>query len=273
MSLRMYLACLSLSCLFACGKNAKEQEQPARQFSSNINQNDPVIQQMADINGPVRLRKPKDNENLILPQQLEKEFFQVELPGMVFSASRDSDGYATINNYPTQWEGKGRITRFDGYAEDSPFSDAHCKVIRAMNKFGGGKMARSAFRSLIKIEVPPFVSSRFDVAVADAARKSGIYGPIFSVKNSVQRWRGTQDLNFSETSISRLYGHLDDLKDQLNLAIKGNENKSGEYELIITSGDILCDLITGAATLTMHFPIQGEEKVIKVIYDKFLVTL
>lgn len=275
MRIKICMISMWLGLTFSCYQRPIEDQVHAHEEpSSNMNLNRPVLSHSSDSNEQPEVWRPIRDEDPKEPHaNLENRLFKVEHGGLEFDAKWEGNGYVTILNYPLEWRGQASLTRFDGNADEVPFSKDHCEVIRAMNKFGGGVMTRSAFHSLVKLEAPPFLSSGFLVAVADAARKSEIYAPILSLKNAVQRWQGTLDISFSEASISLIYGHIEGLERQLNIAITGSENKFDEYELIITSGDILCDLVSGDAIMIMSFPIENENRVIKVIYQKLRVML
>jgi hypothetical protein len=204
--------------------------------------------------------------------QPKDQTFPVEFGGLSFTAKLDSKGYVTILDYPSEWVGKAKITRFDG-EEKSPFSKEHCDGIKAMNKHGGGGIVRTAFHSVLKFDVPPFLSTGFIVALRETAQKAGIYMPATELKNPVQRSNGKINLNLSDASISLLLGSLGELNEQLDLRLKGMENDDMEYTVIVRAGDVLCDLVSGDATMTMFFPIEDEAKVIKVTYNRLEVKL
>ena len=46
-----------------------------------------------------------------------------------------------------------------------------------------------------------------------------------------------------------------------------------EQQVSVYSADIICDLISGAATMSMIYSIQGQDQVIKVVYEPMKVKL
>ena len=85
--------------------------------------------------------------------------------------------------------------------------------------------------------------------------------------------KGNIEIFFGEKAISRQIGNFEELTGQLDLSHKGSLQGSFEQKLIIASGDVLCDLISGEAKMVMSYPIENEEKVIRVDYMPVEVRL
>lgn len=190
------------------------------------------------------------------------------------SATVDEIGNVTIQNYPSEWTGKLTLKRFDGQSGDkTPFSKGHCERLKTMIDYGQGLLVRTAYHSLLSFETPAFLSYDFMEAIRDSAKNAEIELSAFELLNRVDIRDGTLDLELDEFAISRLIGDIMPLKEQLNLARKGNEKGPFEKDVIVNSGDILCDLAHGNARITMNYPIKSQKRYIKVIYDRMEVHL
>jgi hypothetical protein len=73
-------------------------------------------------------------------------------------------------------------------------------------------------------------------------------------------------LVFKDGAISNILGDTKDFSHDLNVGKFGMEIGDNEKQLLIYSGDILCDLISGNAELVISYPINNENSVIKVKY-------
>ena len=200
---------------------------------------------------------------------------EIEFGGMKLLATVDGIGSVTILNYPDVWEAKVALMRFDGQtAGEPPFSPSHCERIRSIASIGySGSFVRNGFHSIISFEVPAFLSSDLMQAVADAAQSAGLNFSALYLTNPVDKIYNFLDLSLSDGAISNLLGHIEALREQLHLGQKGMEKGSFEKSVTVYSADVICDLISGAAKITMTYPIKGEDRFIKVVYKPMEVRL
>lgn len=199
--------------------------------------------------------------------------FSIRYGGLKLSAISDSAGNVTILDYPSEWHGRVTLTRFDGNSDYPPFSKSHCEIIRSMAASGFGSMIRNAYRSLLIFEIPAFLSSEFIGAVQESALSDGIKLSIPVVKNAVDSMNSVIDLSLTDISIARTIANTSMLAEQLHLGYNGAEIDPFHKQVIVTSGDILCDLASGEAILTMTYPIVGESRTLRVIYGPLEVKL
>lgn len=77
--------------------------------------------------------------------------------------------------------------------------------------------------------------------------------------------------------MSRHIGDFEELLGQLNLSQKGLVKGPYEQKIIVTSGDIICDLISGDARMSMTYPIDNrsdnQQHMTKVVYQPLEVKL
>jgi hypothetical protein len=187
--------------------------------------------------------------------------------GYNFVGQVDDIGAVTILNYPDEWQGEITLIRFDDQNIQSPFSPDHCQSIRDKASNGGFEVGiRGSYRSRVSFEVAPFLSYDFKKAIFEAIQATG--NPINAIflRNPVNDLSGIAKLSITDGAISRLTGPLQTLEKQLSLSLNGLLIGPFEKHLIITSGDILCDFANKNATLEMTYTIDGDDKLIKVIY-------
>lgn len=200
--------------------------------------------------------------------------FEVSLGNVKLQAIADTDGNVTIIDYPMEWRGQMVLVQFDGKVGTySPFSEQHCQEIKGLALNGFRELVRNGYHSLLIFDLPVFLSHEFITAIYQSARNAGIESSFYTVKNSVNGMNSHVDLMLSNTSTSLAIGHLSVLNEQLHLGQKGVEEDPLKLQVTVYSGDIICDLISGAAKLTMNYPISHEDRAIKVVYEPLKVKL
>ncbi len=194
--------------------------------------------------------------------------------GNKISATVDDMGNVNILNYPAEWQGKATLVRFDGQNIESPFSLSHCEEIRAVAASGvGNLLVRSGYHSKLIFERAPFMSYEFVEAIKGAAKKAGLNFPSYILKNSIDLLKNTAELSFNTAATSLIIGKIGELEQQLDLGRKGAFKGPLEQMVIVSSGDLMCDLISGNATLSITYPIQNEDRAIKISYEPLQVKL
>jgi hypothetical protein len=138
-----------------------------------------------------------------------------------------------------------------------------------MSEQGFGIIVRSAFHSLLSVEIPPFLSSDFMYAIIKSAEEAGIKRAAFHLTNPVDVINSTMELKLDDSAISPIIGDMGFIEDQIYIARRGMEVNSFEKHLLVNAGDILCDLAQGKAHIIIKYGInsENENKVITVIYD------
>lgn len=215
-----------------------------------------------------RVQQKSEGGDLNLPADTRRPSLRIEFGGMKLSATIDEIGTVTILNYPDHWEGEAALIRFDGTTTgEEPFSPRHCEHIRhTASVTHSGSFVRNGFHSLVSFEIPAFLSSEFMTVVREAAEAAGLNFSALYLKNPVDKINNHLDLTLSDTAISGLLGNIGALKEQVHLGRKGMEKGPLEKEVILYSADLICDLISGDAKITMTYPISGENRAIKVTY-------
>lgn len=203
-----------------------------------------------------------------------RSVLEIAFGGTKLLVAINAIGDVTILNYPNDWEGNAKLLRYEGQMpEEGAFSSNHCARIRniASNPYSKS-LVRNSFQSLISFEIPAFLSSHLLAKIRDTATAAGISFPAFHLKNPLDGI-GKLELTLSNKAISNLLGNIGVLKEQLHLDQKGIETNGLEKEVTIYSGDIICDLISGDAEMSMTYPIKGEKRVLKVIYKPLKISL
>jgi hypothetical protein len=213
-------------------------------------------------------------EAVTKPEVISKHIkFNIDLGDINLTASVDKMGNVIISNYPVEWLGKVTLDRFDGQiGVEAPFSPTHCDNIRDMasNK-PIGALVRSGYHSLITFEVPPFMSYDLMEAITNSAQAAGANFTSFYLNNPIDKIHSKLELSLNDNAISNLIGNIAALKEQLHLGQKGMLKGPFKQQVLVYSADIICDLISGAATISMIYPIKGQNQVIKVIYEPMKV--
>jgi hypothetical protein len=201
--------------------------------------------------------------------------FDMDFGDNKLAAIVDEAGNVTISNYPAKWQGEVTLTRFDGQVGiKAPFSPAHCQNIRNMASHEQmSALVRSGYHSLISFEVPIFLSYDLLEIITKSAQAAGVNLTSFYLNNPVDKIRSKIELTLNDNAISNLIGNVETLKEQLHLGQKGMLNGPFEHQIFVYSADIICDLISGAATMGMIYSIQGESRVIKIMYEPMKVEL
>lgn len=202
------------------------------------------------------------------PFPIENEFnsFEVHNREITLSAQINSFGEAKILEYPAEWRSHANLARYDGGAK-SPFSKEHCQEIRKLAETGGGIFIRNSHHSLVEFLMPFFLTYEFSFAVVEAAEAAGLPTTNLEIVNPPQTiGSGTLELRFKDDAISPKSGDVEYLYEQLHFRYKGID-KGARRILTVFSGDILCDLAEGNVEMIMTYPIKGEERTVKLIYD------
>lgn len=130
------------------------------------------------------------------------------------------------------------------------------------------------YHSELIFEKPAFLSNELMEPVRDAAKAAGIpnyYG--LYLTNPVDTIHGEIEVTFSDQAISHHIGSYQVLFDQINLSRNGIMTGPFEQMVIVTAGDIICDLISGDAKMAMIYRVPNEDRVIKVHYSPLEVKL
>jgi hypothetical protein len=185
-----------------------------------------------------------------------------------------NDGTITVD-YPSKLHGFIKLLRFDGDIKQDtiPFSKNHCKEIHSMAKYGAGLLVRTAYRSVLSFEIPAMISSSFVTELTKKSRTLGYSTPEITIKNPLIYHGGVIRIILDENSIAQKIGNIKYLEDQLNLSTNGTDIDSYHKKIIVTSGDIICDLAFGQAKIEISYPIKDEDKMVKVIFDKLDTTI
>ncbi len=207
------------------------------------------------------------------PVKFEVKFDGLKLLAMTQTPKNYNYGTISILDYPPEWRSKGFLIRYHGEEHtDSPFSQRHCEKIRQLAVQGDRDGSiRSEYGSTLSFNMPPFLANEFPRAIWESANAAGFKFTAIDFKNPVEDLPKVI-IDFNDNSISRLIGYTSVFEDQLNLNNNGIP-KGSRIELVIKSADIICDLIFGEAILSISYPIKGEDKAIKVIYDSLKVEL
>jgi len=212
----------------------------------------------------------------ILPAKKDEsspKTFTVQSGTIALTARIDSWGLVTILDYPTVWRGRAKLIRYDGQDASAPFSKEHCEDIRSLAVHGQKLLVRNGYHSRVSFEMPFFLTSEFIPAVLKAANDADIPFTFVEVANPpITSFAGTIDFNLKNDSISGLLGDMPMVSEQLNLSRKGSEGNSGYKNVIVMSGDILCDLALNKAEMIISYPIKGENRVVKTVYDVMEVS-
>lgn len=198
----------------------------------------------------------------------------VEVAGMKFMVTIDDIGNLTILDYPASWHGAAKLVRFDGFNSLDPFSSELCKMVRGSAASGYGNMSvRSGFHSDLVFDTPPFLSEEFMPAIRDAAKAAGLVYHALYATNPIDTFNAKVEVTFTDKAISHFIGRYQELYNQINLGKRGSSHPLSGQKIIVTSGDIICDLISGDATMTMIYPIKNEDRVIRVSYSALTIKL
>lgn len=196
----------------------------------------------------------------VKPQALNLKLGDTEITGSI-----ESYGTVTID-YPTELRGKIKVISFKDKSFDNlPFLNEHCKEVEAMVKHGVGFIARSGYKSTLKFSLPAQVASSLPILIMEHVKSLGHMNS--RVKNPVEPALAKIKIFFSDDSLSLANGRIGDLEMALNVGTRGDEVDILYKHLQLKAGDIVCDLATKKARMEMHYPINGEKKIIKVVFD------
>lgn len=213
-----------------------------------------------------------DHKQVTTPPELKP--LPVEVAGMKFTVTIDDIGNLTILDYPSSWHGSAKLVRFYGIASHEPLSDDHCQRIRLQAASGiGGFLVRGPYHSDLVFDTPPFLSEQFMPAIRDAAKAAGLVYHTLYATNPIDTFNAKVEVTFTDKAISHFIGRYQELYNQINLGKRGSSHPLSGQKIIVTSGDIICDLISGDATMTMVYPIKNEDRVIRVSYSALTIKL
>ncbi|HXW52971.1 MAG TPA: hypothetical protein VEL47_02570 [Myxococcota bacterium] len=212
------------------------------------------------------------------PPPYHHRTFEIRIGNSKLHATIEGEHAVIINDYPAEWRGHMALVRFDGQIEvPSPFSPEHCDTINTIADGGigiGGLLIRREYRSILILDIPIYLSDEFPSALHNSAQAAGILLTYLPIKNPVDELNADIKLEFATDAISLKLGNLAMLKQQFDVVRYGGMSFGAlQKKLLVTSADIICDLISGAAKLTMAYPIVGENRVVKVVYDPLVVRL
>jgi hypothetical protein len=233
-----------------------------------------------------------DIENSVPSLELAKEFkatktelisvkrepgliaFKIEGGGHSLSATVDKSGLVTILDYPSEWRGNLSLLRGDDNNIPSAFSLMECEKIRKeAQSYFLPEIIRFHYRSRIRFEVPLFLSYGFLGIIRETLEKMGHHFPLLILKNPADTIFCESSLKLSDNAITKILGEPWMLEEELNLCRRGLLPSLYERDLIINSGDVLCDLIHGDAELVMTHKIKGEDRAIKIVYGPMEVKI
>jgi hypothetical protein len=170
-------------------------------------------------------------------------------------------------DYPVKMVSSLKLIGYHGYdAEENPFSEEHCKEIRKEVESGLYQFVRTNYYSTIAFEVPPFLNIGFFNKAAKAAIKAGEPGFSFSLNNSIDFMKSYMAFQWSDRSLAFQIGAIEEA--HFNLGLNGRHTNDYNKELILTSGDILCDLASGDLKLTMMYVVKGLDKPLELSFGK-----
>lgn len=225
---------------------------------------------------PEASRESTPVHQVVPPPRSEPKIREFDIPyaNTNLRAAIDDKNEVTILNYPEELQGKIILKHFGSRVTDTtPFSEKHCQKIKGCSGVPLCRdLTRSAYYSMLWFEMPLFLDSGFRPAIFHAIKAAGIGAYFMDIKNPVESVYGELEINFSEDSISRIIGDLDLLSQQLNLASRGPAH-DGWQKIIVVSGDLICDLVSGDAQMTMIYPFGDEGKTIKIHFDPVKIEI
>lgn len=200
--------------------------------------------------------------------------FDIEYQGIHLSAHVDEKGNVTILDWPTEWHIKGKIVRYADRTKKTPFNKEECETIRIVAGNGFAKdLVLSGYHSELIFEMPFFLSVDFPFIVTEALKAAGYQFSSANIKNPIDDSFGSFSLTFNPEAISNIIGLTWLYRINYNLINRGHVKNPLERLIIMTEGDLICDLISGDAQITVIHNIEGEEKTLKLIYDPVEVAL
>jgi hypothetical protein len=212
--------------------------------------------------------RPSQEAKLNSSPNMQSTPLEFGFGGIRFSIAIDDYGNVTVLNYPEEYEARVFLIRFDGQTgEEVPFSSGHCDKIKNIASQGyGGALIRNGYHTLLSFEMPAFLSDGLIRAVIEASKRQGLAFSSLYINNPPDKIRSSIKLSLDEKAISKQLGNIEALREQLHLGQRGMEKTPFAKEVNVYSADIICDLISGAAKITMSYPINGENRTLKVIY-------
>jgi|GEM_PF-5656555 len=200
--------------------------------------------------------------------------FDVKVRDTTLNACLDSRGEVSVTNYPKEWHGRMSLVRYDGQSSaKSPFSKTHCQEIKMLAKHGMRLLVRGGFHALLMLDNPPFLADDIMSVILNSAQAAGIDSSFLTITNPVHSNRSVVALELTQRAISGALGELSAIETQLNIGKSGMGHDPSQKRLVVTSGDIICDLISGAGQLIILYPVPNENRTIKVIYDPLVVQI
>lgn len=209
-----------------------------------------------------------------LDSKLKAGTFAIDYRDTHLSASVNERGDVTILDWPTQWHIKGKIVRYANRTDKTPFSEQKCESVRGIAENPLAKdLIQSGYHSEVIFEMPFFLSVDFPLIVREALKTAGYKFSSINIKNPIDDSYGYFDLTFKPEAISNILGLTWLYQINYNLINRGHVKNPLERLIIITEGDLICDLISGDARITVIHNIEGEDKILKLIYDPIEVAL
>lgn len=85
----------------------------------------------------------------------------------------------------------------------------------------------------------------------------------------MDRVHGELEFEMFDEAISANIGAFSHIHEQLNLSQRGIVIDANHKKVLVTSGDVICDLIHGNIVMKMIYPITGNNENVVVVYQPF----
>lgn len=201
--------------------------------------------------------------------------FSLDFGDYVAKGYIDDQDYATITNWPQQWHVKAELVQYKGREQEEPlFSEKRCQSIREdTSSILGFTVVRSGYYSELNFTMPIFLHHDFLVLVQNALIRQGFEFRQLKIKNPILEKEGIFKMDFAKDAISNILGSTKGLADKYNLINRGHISNPVVRSFIFTEGDLICDLISGKAKMTVIHGVEGEDYSVKLIYDPVKINL
>jgi hypothetical protein len=210
----------------------------------------------------------KNVQPSVITEEPAEKCFDVKVRDTTLNACWNLREHINITNYPKEWRGQMSLIRFNGQIpKEAPFSEEHCQEIREQANNGLLALVRGGYYSLLMLDMPPFLSDEITSDLLNSAQAAGIRASFLTIVNAVKSTQSMVKIELTKKAITSSLGAISFLETQLDVGRFGMGHDSSQKRLVVTSGDIICDLLSGDARLTMLYPVSGESRDIKVIYD------
>lgn len=131
MKVLIYAFLLVSGCFISCGTTAPKQPSLQSFDPTKRGKNIPGSSTEIPQSSPLKQVTPEN----------ELSQLAIEMAGMKFMVTIDDVGNVTVLDYPSFWQGKMRLVRFDGQDVDDPFSSEQCKIVRGSASSGYGNIS------------------------------------------------------------------------------------------------------------------------------------